>query len=227
MVLARIKTRIPLFKHSILTGRGIIAAAVPRGTAFISNSATKRYAFNMAEASGKNDASAAKEELPPLTDHEFKNYNRLAERMELFHNNFRRSWNILWQACTTGRRPQGMSIKQLLNIGTEFAEHLTIHHSIEETYFFPKLAQRMPEFNPKNGDLVKQHAQIHEGLEGFEKYLNEVKSGERDFELSVLKEKMESWGGVLWAHLDDEVRSLGAENMRKFWTLQEIRRFQM
>ncbi|PNP50201.1 hypothetical protein THARTR1_09190 [Trichoderma harzianum] len=181
----------------------------------------------MAEASGKTDASAAKEELPPLTDHEFKNYNRLAERMELFHNNFRRSWNILWQACTTGRRPQGMSIKQLLNIGTEFAEHLTIHHSIEETYFFPKLAQRMPEFNPKNGDLVKQHAQIHEGLEGFEKYLNEVKSGERDFELSVLKEKMESWGGVLWAHLDDEVRSLGAENMRKFWTLQEIRRFQM
>lgn len=218
----------------------------------------------MAEASGKNDASAAKEELPPLTDHEFKNYNRLAERMELFvssiaaliptscirhipaytcihthiymlhhltlysqHNNFRRSWNILWQACTTGRRPQGMSIKQLLNIGTEFAEHLTIHHSIEETYFFPKLAQRMPEFNPKNGDLVKQHAQIHEGLEGFEKYLNEVKSGERDFELSILKEKMESWGGVLWAHLDDEVRSLGAENMRKFWTLQEIRRFQM
>ncbi|QYT02632.1 Hemerythrin domain-containing protein [Trichoderma simmonsii] len=226
MLLARIKTRIPLFKQNILTGHRIIAAT-PRGRAFISNSATKRYAFNMAEACDKNDASAAKEELPPLTDHEFKNYNRLAERMELFHNNFRRSWNILWQACTTGRRPQGMSIKQLLNIGTEFAEHLTIHHSIEETYFFPRLAQKMPEFNPKNGDLVKQHAQIHEGLEGFEKYLNEVKSGERDFELSVLKEKMESWGGVLWAHLDDEVRSLGAENMRKFWTLQEIRRFQM
>lgn len=229
MVLPRIRTRIPLFKQHILTGRGIVAtaAAAPRGRAFISNSAPKRYAFDMAEACDKNDASAAKEELPPLTDHEFKNYNRLAERMELFHNNFRRSWNILWQACTTGRRPQGMSIKQLLNIGTEFAEHLTIHHSIEETYFFPRLAQKMPEFNPKNGDLVKQHAQIHEGLEGFEKYLNEVKSGERDFELSVLKEKMESWGGVLWAHLDDEVRSLGAENMRKFWTLQEIRRFQM
>ncbi|KAL6825953.1 hypothetical protein J3E69DRAFT_335431 [Trichoderma sp. SZMC 28015] len=227
MILARIPTRIPLFKQNILTGRGIIATVAPRGRAFISNSATKRYTFNMAEECGKNEASTAKEELPPLTDHEFKNYNRLAERMELFHNNFRRSWNILWQACTTGRRPQGMSIKQLLNIGTEFAEHLTIHHSIEETYFFPRLAQKMPEFNPKNGDLVKQHAQIHEGLEGFEKYLNEVKSGERDFELSVLKEKMESWGGVLWAHLDDEVRSLGAENMRKFWTLQEIRRFQM
>lgn len=143
------------------------------------------------------------------------------------HNNFRQSWNVLWQACTTGRRPQGMSIKQLLQIGTQFAEHLTVHHSIEETYVFPQLARRMPEFDPKNGDLVKQHAQIHDGLEEFEKYLAQVKSGERDFELSVLKEKMESWGGVLWTHLDDEVRSLGAENMRKYWTMEEIRRLQM
>lgn len=88
MILARIRTRIPLLKQNILTGRGIIAAAAaPRRRAFISNSATKRYAFNMAEACDKNDASAAKEELPPLTDHEFKNYNRLAERMELFVSN--------------------------------------------------------------------------------------------------------------------------------------------
>ena len=120
-----------------------------------------------------------------------------------------------------------MSIKQLLQIGAEFAEHLTVHHSIEETYVFPQLARRMPEFDPKKGDLVKQHAQIHDGLEEFEKYLGQVKSGERDFELSVLKEKMESWGGVLWTHLDDEVRSLGAENMRKYWTIQEIQRLQM
>lgn len=143
------------------------------------------------------------------------------------HNNFRQSWNTLWQACTTGRRPQGMSLKQLFQVGTEFAEHLTMHHRIEETYFFPMLAKRMPEFDPKNGDLVKQHAQIHEGLEKFEEYIDQCKRGEKDFEMSVLKEKMESWGGVLWAHLDDEVRSLGAENMRKFWTLQEIQRFNM
>lgn len=89
MVLARIPTRIPLFKQHILTGRGIIAAAAAasKGRAFTSNSATKKYAFNMAEASGNNEASAAKEKLPPLTDHEFKNYNRLAERMELFVSN--------------------------------------------------------------------------------------------------------------------------------------------
>lgn len=84
MILARIPTRIPLLKQNILTGRGIIATAAPKGRAFISNSATKGYAFDMAEECDKNEASAAKEELPPLTDHEFKNYNRLAERMELF-----------------------------------------------------------------------------------------------------------------------------------------------
>ncbi|KAL7802098.1 hypothetical protein V8C44DRAFT_345949 [Trichoderma aethiopicum] len=232
MILTTIPARLLLKQASaIVTGRAI-AAASPKGRRSISSSASRRYAVNMsgagAEASNdKQNASSTKEQLPPLSDHEFKTYNRLAERMDWFHNNFRQSWNVLWQACTTGRRPQGMSIKQLLQIGTQFAEHLTVHHSIEETYVFPQLARRMPEFDPKNGDLVKQHAQIHDGLEEFEKYLAQVKSGERDFELSVLKEKMESWGGVLWTHLDDEVRSLGAENMRKYWTMEEIRRLQM
>ncbi|KAH6603481.1 hypothetical protein Trco_008256 [Trichoderma cornu-damae] len=175
----------------------------------------------------KRDANPVKDELPPLSDHELKKYNRLADKMNWFHNNFRQSWNVLWQACTTGRRPQGMSLKQLFQIGTEFAEHLTVHHRIEEAYLFPRLAQRMPEFDPEKGDMVRQHAQIHEGLSRFEEYLRQCKSGEKDFEMSVLKDRMESWGGVLWAHLDDEVRSLGAENMRKYWTLQEIGRLDM
>lgn len=199
----------------------------------------------------KEPCGVKDQELPKLSDHEFRIYNRLADKMNWFvslgspttiellhlqnnishnsaqHNNFRQSWNVLWQACTTGRRPQGMSLKQLLHIGTQFAEHLTLHHQIEETYFFPMLAGRMPEFDPKNGDLVKQHAQIHEGLDGFEEYIGQCKRGERDFELGVLKQKMEGWGGVLWAHLDDEVRSLGAEHMRKFWTLQEMQGFRI
>lgn len=89
MIVTRIQAKIPLFKHSILTGRAIIAAA-PRKRAFISNSASPAYAVNMAGAeasSGKNDTSSVKDELPPLTDHEFKTFNRIADRMELFVSN--------------------------------------------------------------------------------------------------------------------------------------------
>lgn len=42
-----------------------------------------------------------------------------------------------------------------------------------------------------------------------------------------MKFLMDTFGGVLWAHLEDEVRALGAENMRKYWTLEEMRRMPM
>jgi len=64
-------------------------------------------------------------------------------------------------------------------------------------------------------------------MDEFEKYLEEVRSGERELELSVLKTKMDSWGTVLWTHLDQEVKTLGAENMRRYWTLEEMRRMPM
>ena len=40
--------------------------------------------------------------------------------------------------------------------------------------------------------------------------------------LEELKEVMDGFGKVLWAHLDDEVKTLGAENMRKYWTIWEM-----
>jgi hypothetical protein len=86
MIATRSRTGIFLLKNNILSGRARIAA-IPRG-AFISNSARQGTAFKMAtagEASKDNkDTCPVKDDLPPLTDHEFKNYNRLAEKMNWF-----------------------------------------------------------------------------------------------------------------------------------------------
>jgi hypothetical protein len=83
----------------------------------------------------------------------------------------------------------------------------------------------MPEFRPGGGKsaLLEQHKQIHAGMDVFVDYLRACRSGETEFELSVLKEKMDIWGDVLHKHLDQEVKTLGAENMRRYWTVQEIR----
>lgn len=147
------------------------------------------------------------------------------------HNHFRRSWTLLWTACTSNRRPQNMTLKQFISEGLQFAEHLTAHHGIEETYVFPHLAKKMPEFrNGKGGgaaELLRQHRDIHAGLDGFEAYLRACRTGEEDFALDVLRSKMESWGDVLWTHLDQEVKTLGAENMRRYWTKEEIARLPM
>ena len=129
----------------------------------------------------------------------------------------------MYTACENNRRPAGMSIRQFLSMGLDFCHHLETHHMIEEHYFFPELAVKMPLFRQRE-HLLSQHAQIHAGLEGFEKYLMDCRRGERELRMEEMKELMDKFGKVLWAHLDDEVEQLGAENMRKFWTREEMDR---
>ena len=73
-------------------------------------------------------------------------------------------------------------------------------------------------------ELLSQHKQIHEGLEKFEDYLGKCRSGEKDLRLDEMKTLMDGFGDVLWQHLDDEVEQLRAENMQKYWTIQEMKR---
>ncbi|KAL2202692.1 hypothetical protein CC79DRAFT_1372852 [Sarocladium strictum] len=174
-----------------------------------------------------SSTEAATETLPKLSPADFRAYNRMADKMDLFHNHFRSTWNILYTACTTGKRPSNLTLRQFLATGLTFADQLTAHHTIEERYIFPMLSSRMPEFDVKKGDLVKQHEEIHKGLDEFQGYLLRCKQGEEDFEMGELRRRMEGWGKVLWEHLDDEVRGLGAERMRKFWTKEEIAQMPM
>ncbi|THV43896.1 hypothetical protein BGAL_0825g00020 [Botrytis galanthina] len=156
---------------------------------------------------------------PMLNPSEFKAYDRLADHMDIFHNNFRRMWNEIYSACTNNKRPSHQSIHAFLNLAESFCTQLTLHHTIEERHFFPELAARMPEFRK---DLVGQHREMHHGLEKMHRYVKMCRTGESELQLSHLKGLMESFGEVLWVHLDDEVRALGAENMRKYWNLEEM-----
>ncbi|RYO74486.1 hypothetical protein DL766_000474 [Monosporascus sp. MC13-8B] len=140
-------------------------------------------------------------ELPPLSDHEFRQYNRLAELMDLYHNHIRSTWNMLWGACTSGKRPGGMSLRVFVDAGLQFVQGLDMHHKMEETYLFPVLAKKMPEFRSGRGngaaELLRQHKEIHRGLEVLQKYLRKCKSGETELEMGALRLKMEGWGTVV------------------------------
>lgn len=114
-----------------------------------------------------------------------------------------------------------MSLRQFLSLGLEFAQYLTIHHTIEEEHIFPVLAQRMPAFR-RELQLLTQHRQIHDGLDKFEAYLEACRSGERELRWEELGAVMDGFGEVLWTHLDEEVKELGAENMRRYWSVREM-----
>ncbi|CZR59162.1 uncharacterized protein PAC_09054 [Phialocephala subalpina] len=177
----------------------------------------------------KKEEEAEEPTLPKLSAADFRVYNSMAEHMDYFHNHFRHSWNLLYSACENNKRPTNLSLRQFLQTGLQFVSHLETHHSIEEAHIFPVLARKMPEF--KNGrnaaELLRQHKEIHAGMEVLESYLEKCRNGETELELRVLKTKMDSWGEVLWKHLEQEVRTLGAENMRRYWSLEEMRRMPM
>ena len=110
-----------------------------------------------------------------------------------------------------------------------FGAHDVVHRlteSAEEQHIFPVLAQRMPAFQ-KELELLTQHKQIHHGLDKFEAYIDDCKAGKRDMRMDELKEIMDSFGTVLWAHLQDEVNQLSVDNMRKYWSLEEVKRLPM
>lgn len=185
-----------------------------------------------------------KEALPKLSASEFRLYNGMAEHMDYFvsspqsfvksqqvlthfqHNMFRASWNLIYGACESGKRPSNISMRQFLSTGLDFCSHLEMHHNFEEQHIFPLLAKKMPAFRHEL-QMRSQHKEIHAGLVKLQQYLEEVKSGERELVLKDLKVVMDSFGIVLWEHLNDEVEQLGAENMRRFWTVEEMRRLPM
>lgn len=176
-----------------------------------------------------NTAGPANTTLPPLSPADFRAYNRMADMMEMFHNNFRMTWQTMAAACSESNpASQSMSASRLINTGLSFVHHLEVHHSIEEAHVFPFLAQRMPMF--KADALVgplEQHRQIHAGMDKLEAYLNECKSGERSLRRKEVKDIMDTFGPVLWTHLAEEVEHLGAQSMRQYWTKEEIARMPM
>jgi hypothetical protein len=58
--------------------------------------------------------------LPKLTASEFRQYNRMAEHMNYFHDNFRATWKVLYGACEAQKRPKNMSIRQFISMGQQF-----------------------------------------------------------------------------------------------------------
>ncbi|KAH8162528.1 hypothetical protein CIB48_g5727 [Xylaria polymorpha] len=184
-------------------------------------------------------------QLPPLSAAEFREYNRLAEQMDAFHAHFRSTWETLYTSASSGRRTQGLSIRAFIKLGLDFVSHLETHHAIEERYVFPELARRMPEFRTgkerdlpaaaapegkkkrEAAELLRQHVEIHHGMDGLRAYLKACLAGETELQMSALKAQLDTWGAVLWAHLDQEVKTLGAENMRRYWSLDDIRKLRM
>lgn len=111
--------------------------------------------------------------------------------------------------------------QRLIEHGLTFCSELQMHHDREETFLFPKLAARMPEFGPQSL-LMDQHKKIHIGLISLKQYLLHCVNEEITLDRVDMKKIMDTFSKTLWAHFDDEVYALRAERIRQHWALDEF-----
>ncbi|KLO09122.1 hypothetical protein SCHPADRAFT_1000496 [Schizopora paradoxa] len=163
--------------------------------------------------------SVAKEDSPE----ELVRWNRLATSMQYFHDYFRQEYNEIYKLADGSFNEQGMNLPSFLRKIFAWKRHLETHHSIEERFFFPILAKRMPAF-ANDEQHRKSHDGIHKGLDELGTHLATWRSAPTTYSPETLRKCLDSFGDVLLRHLDEEVKDLQAENMKKYWKLEEVDR---
>jgi len=157
-------------------------------------------------------------------------WSKLHDGMELYHNHFRHTFNEIYNHCdnVTSDPEDSDALDELLASAFGLYRHLDSHHSIEEyihnskipdyrAYIFPVLAERMPQF-AKTGDHLKEHEEIHKGLDEYVAYIRKCRKDPKQWSADKMRTIMDSFRGVLFKHLDHEVKSLSAEEMKKVGT---------
>ncbi|KAJ7188181.1 hemerythrin/HHE cation-binding motif-containing protein [Mycena filopes] len=143
--------------------------------------------------------------------------------MASFHAYFKQEFNTIYDLADGSFNQRGMSLPAYLSIASRLNSHLTMHHNIEERHIFPILAKRMPEFSTETEDAhIDSHKGIHTGLEELTKLVHKYKKEPSTYSPAEMRACLDGFREVLFTHLDAEVHDLRGENMKKYWTLDEL-----
>ncbi|GAA6026807.1 hypothetical protein JCM8097_005875 [Rhodosporidiobolus ruineniae] len=161
---------------------------------------------------------------PPKTPQERREWDRMSSRMEGFHTYFRSSFKQLYELADGSFERHGMDVAEFMMVADSFLRHLEGHHGIEERYIFPVLAKKMPQFQD---DHQEEHDAIHEGMHKFETLIAKYRNEPSSYSPDEFRHHLASWGPILFYHLNAEVESLKPDVLRRYWTLEEVKRLPM
>ncbi|KAL1696373.1 hypothetical protein GGG16DRAFT_43634 [Schizophyllum commune] len=118
----------------------------------------------------------------------------------------------------------GWSLPLYLRSAAQFSMQLQNHHDIEEAWWFPYLGKRMPEFSHNDrGEHVRSHELIHKGLDDLNKLVSKWARDNSSYNGAEMRACLDSFREGLMKHLDDEVKDLKGENLKKYWKFEELR----
>lgn len=140
--------------------------------------------------------------------------------MSYFHSWLGAEFDTVY-SFSDGSFAKTMTLQAYLRMVMQFHGHLCAHHDIEETYVFPVLARKMPSF-ADNEKHKSSHKVIHEGLDKLETLAASWKKEPTTFSPDTLRACLDEFRKPLFTHLDEEVRDLSSENLKKYYSLEEV-----
>ncbi|GAA5835608.1 hypothetical protein JCM9279_004593 [Rhodotorula babjevae] len=160
----------------------------------------------------------------PKTNMERREWDRMSSRMEGFHSYFRLAFKQLFELSDGSFEKRGLSVRDFMGVAEDFHEHLGFHHGIEERHIFPVLAKRMPQFAVEHQE---EHNAIHEGMDKLQTLIAKYRADPSSYSPDEFRANLASWGPTLFYHLNEEVESLKPDVLRRYWTLEEVRKLPM
>ncbi|GAA5870446.1 hypothetical protein JCM1840_004725 [Sporobolomyces johnsonii] len=160
----------------------------------------------------------------PKNAGERREWDRMSSRMDGFHSYFRQAFKQLWVLADGSFEKRGLSLQDFMEMASEFVHHLEFHHGLEQAHIFPILAKRMSVFGEEH---LEEHDAIHHGMEELESIIKRVRSNPSSYSPTELRTNLAAWGPILFYHLDAEVASLKPDVLRRYYTLEEVKRLPM
>ncbi|KAJ7218020.1 hemerythrin/HHE cation-binding motif-containing protein, partial [Mycena pura] len=147
----------------------------------------------------------------------------MSESMAHFHNYFKQEFNTVYELADGTFNKRGLSLSMYLEMAKRLGSHLTMHHTIEEEHIFPVLAKKMPQFSTETEEgHIDSHKGIHKGLEDLVTLVSKFKKEPSTYSPDAMRKCLDGFRDVLFSHLDQEVSDLRGENLKKYWTLEEL-----
>ncbi|KAF9268946.1 hypothetical protein L218DRAFT_892602 [Marasmius fiardii PR-910] len=134
--------------------------------------------------------------------------------------------NTLYELADGSFTKRGWSLSLYLDSARRLNQHLTMHHTIEERHVFPMLAIKMKEF-ADDSEHLKSHKGIHEGMDRLQELVKKYKKDPSTYSPEEMRACLDSFRDVLFNHLDQEVADLKGENLKKYWSLEELEEMNM
>jgi hypothetical protein len=142
--------------------------------------------------------------------------------MAAFHNSFKQQFEENYRLADGTFHSKGMSLAGFLYHALRVSRSLDGHHRIEEAHIFPILAAKHPAFRPGAGH-IQSHRDIHDGLERYNKYIDQAMRDPSKYNSLQFRAVMDSFHQPLYDHLDQEVRDLEPESLKRSGvTLREV-----